>query len=101
MLSMKTDRVINYLLLQNQALVPELGINLVSTGRLESVGFKIVTEKGISSLYSGGELFGVEKRMISNPYLYEFENCISNNSWEFHFVKLLSTDVCHSVMIDK
>jgi len=79
-LSMAINGVINNLILQHVALVPNFAINLVSTGRLESVGFKIITERGISSLYFENELVGIAKRMTSNSYLYEFENCIKLSS---------------------
>jgi hypothetical protein len=79
-LSMNVNGVTNNLILRHVALVPNFGINLVSTGRLESMGFKIITEKGNSSLYFENELVGIAKRMISHSYLYEFENCISNYS---------------------
>jgi len=92
-LSMAINGVINNLILQHVALVPNFGINLVSTGRLESVGFKIITERGISSLYFENELVGIAKRMTSNSYLYEFENCIPN--------KLSSNVVDNMVLVNQ
>ena len=42
--------VVNTIVL-NVALVPELGVNLVSTGRLECQGLKIITESGMSKIF--------------------------------------------------
>ena len=70
----KADDEINTLVLKNVALVPELGVNLVSTGRLESQGFKIVSEKGVSSIFLNDELIGCANRDKNDSFLYEFEN---------------------------
>ena len=63
----------NILTLENVALVPDLGINLVSTGRLESQGLKIITEHGTSQIKLKNDLIGYATRNESNPYLYEFK----------------------------
>ena len=47
------------LVLQDVALVPELTVNLVSAGRLESQGLKIITEKGKSTISSGNTFIGL------------------------------------------
>ena len=73
-LRVKAGDVINTLVLKNVALVPELGVNLVSTGRLESQGFKIVSEKGVSSIFLNDELIGCANRDKNDSFLYEFEN---------------------------
>ena len=63
----------NILTLNNVALVPDLGINLVSTGRLESQGLRFITENGVTQVNYKDELIGVARRKNSNPYLYEFD----------------------------
>ncbi len=65
--------IVNALILQNVAFVPKLGVNLVSTGRLESQGMTIVTENGRSNILAGSTLIGCAVRTKRNPYLYEFE----------------------------
>ena len=52
--------------------MPDLGVNLVSTGRLENQGLKITTENGMSKISLKGELIGCAIRTSDNPYLYEF-----------------------------
>ena len=95
---MNVNGVTNNLILRHVALVPNFGINLVSTGRLESMGFKIITEKGNSSLYFENELVGIAKRMISHSYLYEFENCISNYSLVVN-TNILSSNVTDNMAL--
>ena len=73
-LKMKANGVVNTLTLHDVALVPQLGVNLVSTGRLECHGLKIVTENGMSKILSECELIGCAVRTEKNPYLYEIES---------------------------
>jgi len=49
-LKLKANEVVNTLVLNDVALVPELGVNLVSTGRLENQGLKITAENGMSEI---------------------------------------------------
>ena len=70
-LKMKANNVVNTLVLNDVALVLDLGVNLVSTGRLESQGLRIISENGRSSISSGDELVGVAVRTAENPFLYE------------------------------
>ena len=72
-LKVKAGEVINTIMLKNVALCPELGVNQVSIGRLESQGFKIMFDKGISSIMLHNELVGNANRS-NNSFLYEFEN---------------------------
>ena len=72
-LKIKARGKINTLLLQNVALVPTIGINLVSTGRLESQGLKIITAKSESQIFCSDEFVGSAVRTRENPYLYEFQ----------------------------
>ncbi len=78
-LKVKANNVVNTLVLNNVALVPELSVNLVSTGRLESHGLKIVCENGKSNILLKNTLIGYAIRTKENPYLYEFENCESSS----------------------
>ncbi len=70
-LKLKANEVVNTLVLNDVALVPELGVNLVSTGRLENQGLKITAENGMSEISSFGELVGVAIRTVEHPFLYE------------------------------
>ena len=71
-LKVVADNKTNILRLNDVALVPDLGVNLVSTGRLESQGLKITTENGMSQISLNKELIGRAIRTADNPYLYEF-----------------------------
>lgn len=62
----------NILRLNDVALVPDLSVNLVSTGRLESQGLKITSENGMSRISLNQELIACAMRTSDNPYLYEF-----------------------------
>lgn len=70
-LKMKANNVVNTLVLNDVAQVLDLGVNLVSTGRLESQGLRIISENGRSSISSGDELVGVTVRTTKDPFLYE------------------------------
>ena len=70
-LKMKANRVVNTLVLNDVALVLDLGVNLVSTRRPESQGLKITAENGMSEISSGHDLVGVAVRTVENPFLYE------------------------------
>lgn len=72
-LQIKSKNTVNTLVLKNVALVPDLGINLVSTGRLESQGISILTANNKSTLIANNQYIGCATRNVSNPYLYEFE----------------------------
>ena len=50
-LEVLANNVVNTIILNDVALVPELGVNLVSTGRLECQGLKIITESGMSKIF--------------------------------------------------
>ena len=49
-LRLMADCRINILTLNEVALVPDLGINLFSTGKLESYGLKITIKNGMSKI---------------------------------------------------
>jgi hypothetical protein len=70
-LRLQANEITNILTLNNVAMVPDLGTNLISTGRLEYQGLKIITENGISQIKLKNELVGVASRTSCNPYLYE------------------------------
>ncbi len=73
-LKLENNCEMNTLILDDVALVPDLGVNSVSTGRLESQGIVIITKNGKSELLIGNTVIGHAKRTRDNPFLYEFCN---------------------------
>ena len=68
---MRAQNSENFLTLKNVAYVPNLAINIVSTSKLEKAGFKLITFKGMTSLYFENDLVCVAKR--SKEDLYELD----------------------------
>ena len=67
---MKANRVVNTLVFNDIELVLDLGVNLVSTGRLESQGLKLKAENSMSQISSGNNLVGVAVRTLKNLLLF-------------------------------
>ena len=78
-LKVKANEKTNILTLHDVAFVPDLGVNLVSAGRLECQGLKIVTENGMSEISLKNDLIACAVRSNENPYLYEIK-ILSNDS---------------------
>lgn len=55
-LKMESKGFVNTLVLYDLAQVHDLGVKLVSTGHIESQGLKIVSENGMSQLFSFQDL---------------------------------------------
>lgn len=58
------DNKTNILRLHDVALVPDLGVNLVSTGRLESQGLRITSENGMSKISLNNESMAVQSEPL-------------------------------------
>ena len=65
-LLVKANGIVNTLLLKDVVLVPELGVNLVSMAKIESLGLKILTENSKSTIFSEDLPIGCAVRTKEN-----------------------------------
>ena len=68
-LLVKANGIVNTLLLKDVVLVPELGVNLVSMAKIESLGLKILTENGKSTIFSEDLPIGCAMRTKESVFI--------------------------------